>query len=138
MKRPLWLPVLALFWIVLVGMSIPPRSEVPRPEIDFRATVRDDQGIATKLSGATWEGEVFFSGTRGKGSVTIPFEKVKSVRAVGTGEKGKKDFQVTLKSGDVVAVSFNEGARFSGTTSFGTYSIIAKNLKEIVFEKSRE
>jgi hypothetical protein len=122
------------FWAVLVGMSQGPGPEVPTPEIDFKATVRDDQDIETKVRNASWEGNVFFSGTRGKGVVTISFAKVKKVMSVGSGGDNRKDFQVTLRSGDVVAVSFDVDDRFFGETNFGTYRIKAKNLKEIIFE----
>ena len=66
--------------------------------------------------------------------VTISFEKVKKVTSVGSGTENRKDFQVTLRNGDVVAVSFDVDERFFGATNFGTYRIKAKNLKEIIFD----
>lgn len=134
MRRSLWVLTAVFVWAVLVAMAKPPGPEVPLPEIDFKATVRDDQEIATKLSHSSWEGNVFFTGTRGKGTVTISFEKIKKVIATGSGNGTKADFQITLKSGDVVAVSLENEDRFQGTTNFGTYRIAAKNIKEIVFE----
>lgn len=133
-KRYLWVLTAVFFWVVLVGMGKQPGPEVPMPEIDFKASVRDDQDITTKVNHATWDGNIFFSGTRGKGAVTISFEKVKKVTAMGTGNENKNDFQITLKSGDVVAVSFENDAQFLGTTNFGSYRILAKNIKEITFE----
>jgi hypothetical protein len=133
-KRHLWILPAVVVWVLLTGMSKPPGPEVPVPEIDFKATVRDDQDITTKISRASWNGEIFFTGSRGKGSITISFEKVKKVTATGSGGENKTDFQVTLKSGDVVAVSFNNDDKLLGTTNFGTYRILAKNLKEVVFE----
>lgn len=134
MKRPFWLATALLAWIVLAGMAPVPGGEVPKPDVEFKATVRDDQDIATKLDNVSWDGEVYFTGTRGRGSVAVPFEKVRKVTAVDGGHQGFKDFQITLKSGDTVAVSFDMGAKLTGTTSFGTYSILAKNIREIIFE----
>lgn len=134
MRRPLWLLASVLVWACMVGMASPRSSTVPRPETNFKSTVKDDQDISTKIENSSWDGDIFFSGTRGKGTVTIPFEKVKKAVAVGTGKQGKRDFQITLRNGDTVAVSFDEGARFTGTTSFGTYTILSKNIKEITFE----
>lgn len=134
MKKSLWLLSAVFFWVMLVGMGKAPGPEVPMPEIDFKATVRDDQDIATKVSHASWEGNIFFSGTRGKGTVTISFEKIKKVTAMGTGNATQSDFKITLKSGDEVAVSFDNEARFLGSTNFGTYRILAKNIKEITFD----
>ena len=134
MRRPLWILSAVVFWVLLVGMGKPPGPEVPVPEIDFKATVRDDQDITTKLSRASWNGEIFFTGARGKGSVTISFEKVKRVTVVGSAGENKMDFQITLKNGDVVAVSLNNDDRLLGITNFGTFRIFARNIREITFE----
>ncbi|MFQ5735713.1 MAG: hypothetical protein ACE5GY_02495 [Thermodesulfobacteriota bacterium] len=134
MKRSsAWAVAAVLFWALLVGMGKPPGPEVPVPDINFTATVRDDQDITTKVSNTSWGGNIYFTGLRGKGTVTISFEKVKKVTAVGTGKGNRSDFQITLKNGDVVAVSFDNEDTFLGTTNFGTYRILAKNLKEIIF-----
>lgn len=135
MRRKL-APILPLLimWLVLTGMGKAPGPEVPMPEVDFKATVRDDQDISTKISHSSWEGNTYFIGNRGKGVVTIPFDKVKKVVAVGSSSEGRLDFQVTLKGGEVVAVSFEEDSTLTGMTGFGTYRINAKNLKEINFE----
>ncbi|MBI1911032.1 MAG: hypothetical protein HYS21_03430 [Deltaproteobacteria bacterium] len=133
-RRSMLIMSALFFWVMLVGMGKTPGPEVPTPEIDFKATVRDDQDITTRLSHASWEGNIFFTGTRGKGTVTISFEKIKKVTATGSGTNNKKDFQITLKNGDVVAVSFDSDERFLGMTNFGTYRIMATNIKEIVFE----
>ena len=134
MKKSVWAISALLFWVLLVGMGQAPGPEVPIPEINFNATVRDDQDITTKVSNASWGGNIYFMGTRGKGTVTISFEKVKKVSAVGTGAGDRIDFQITLKNGDVVAVSFDNEDTFIGSTNFGTYRIVAKNIKEITFE----
>ena len=134
MRNALWFLTAVFFWVTLVGMGKQPGPEVPVPEINFKASVRDDQDITTKVVNASWEGNIFFTGTRGKGTVTISFEKVKKVVATGSGNANKSDFQITLKSGDVVAVSLGNDERLLGTTDFGTYRILGKNIKEIVFE----
>lgn len=120
-------------FVLLTAMGAQPGPEIPRPEMDFEATVVDDQDISTQVSKAAWEGQTYFTGTRGKGVVTIPFERVSTVTAVGSGTQGERDFRVTLRSGDVVAVSFAEGDRFTGETSFGTYKVLARNIKKIEF-----
>lgn len=134
MRRSLWIMPLLFFWVLLVGMGKAPGPEVPMPEIDFKATVKDDQDIATKVSHASWDGNIYFTGMRGKGSVTISFEKVKKVTAMGSGSGNKSDFQITLKNGDVVAVTFDNDSKFLGSTNFGSYRILAKNIKELTFE----
>lgn len=133
-RRSIGLSSIVLFWVLLVGMGQKPGPEVPLPEINFKATVRDNQEIATKVSHASWEGNIFFTGQRGMGVVTISFEKVRKLSATGSGAGTKSDFQITLKNGDMVAVSLDNDSRFLGTTNFGSYRISAKNIKEIVFD----
>lgn len=133
-KKYLWIIPAVFVWAMLTGMGKAPGPDVPTPEIDFHATVRDDQEITTKLQHASWDGNIFFTGTRGKGTVTISFEKVRKAVNMGTGTGGKTDFQITLKSGDVVAVSLSSDARLLGITTFGTYRVLAQNIKEITFE----
>ncbi|MBI3398461.1 MAG: hypothetical protein HY026_04430 [Deltaproteobacteria bacterium] len=121
-------------WVIFAGMAKAPESEIPKPGINFTATVIDDQSISTKCTFVSWEGQLFFLGVRGKGTVSIPFEKVKKVVFIGDATGGNKDAQVTLRNGEVVAVTFDNESRFYGTTTFGTYKIAAKNIKEIIFE----
>jgi len=124
-----------LLWALAVGMGgRVPTGEVPLPEVDYKATVRDDQDIPTKIHHATWEGVTFFIGTRGKGTVTVAFDKVKKVASVGAADADKSDFQITLRSGDVVTVTFSNDAKLQGVTSYGTFRILVKNIKEITFE----
>lgn len=126
--------VLIIVWALLTGMSGRSGLEVPIPEAKFNATVIDDQEVSTKCRSVSWEGETYLKATRGKGIVTIAFEKIKKVTYVGEGRGGKTDFQVTLRSGEVVAVSLEGEDRFYGTTSFGTFRIKARNIEEIIFE----
>ena len=134
MKRLLPAVFLVLAWTLLSGLGARPGMEVPVPDIDFRATVIDDQDIATKCEKVSWEGRTFFKGQRGKAIITIAFEKVAKAVRVGEVRDGKTDFQITLRDGHVVAVTFDADERFLGTTEFGTYRIPAKYIKEIVFE----
>ena len=133
MKRIL--PVFFIvLWVIFSGMAGTPATDVPVPAVNFRATVIDDQDIATKCANVSWEGKTFFRAERGRGVITIPFEKVKKVTRVADAGGGGVDAQVVLKSGETVAVTFDGEARFFGQTTFGTYRISAKNIKEIFFE----
>lgn len=126
--------VIAAGWFLLTGMGQQPQNEIPKPEIKFNATLIDDQGISTKCQNVSWNGKIYFMGTRGKGTISIPFEKIKKIVFIGGAKGGKIDAQITLRGGEVVAVSFNDDDRFYGTTNFGNYYISARNIKEIIFE----
>jgi len=133
-KRALAVLSFVFLWVSLVAMGKGPGPDVPVPEVNYIATVRDDQDITTKVTNSSWEGNIFFIGTRGKGTVTVTFEKIKKIMATGSGTNNKSDFQVTMKSGDVVAISLDNDQRFMGSTNYGTYRILAKNIKEINFD----
>ena len=79
MKNILSVFLAAAAFALLAAMGGTPDSEVPVPKVDFRITITDDQDIVTKCSNASWEGETFFKAERGKGVVTVPFEKIKKI-----------------------------------------------------------
>ncbi len=130
--------VLVGLWFFLTGMGMGPDGEVPTPESSFSGLVTDDQGITTRCDNISWEGEVYFKGRRGRALITVPFEKVKKVVFVATSSEGMVDFRVTLETGETVAITFDEDARLFGTTSFGTYKIFARDIKEIVFDQKAQ
>lgn len=134
MKRALTAIALLALWPFITGLGAPPGQDIPKPEVEFRAIVVDDQGVETRCIGVAWEGEIFFKGTLGSAVVTIPFEKVRGIEGVGEGTGGKVSFLVTLMDDKEVLVSFDEDDSFTGTTEFGTFSIPARNIKEIAFK----
>jgi hypothetical protein len=134
-KRPWAHAALLLLLLPLtVGMGGKPGPEVPVPDRDFTATVIDDQDISTPLAQASWEGETFFKADRGKGVVTISFEKVRKIVRIGEPANATVDFKIVLKDGQTVAVTFDGDVRLFGNTSYGTYRIFAKNIREVVFD----
>src|SRR3972149_6110056 len=122
---------------MLTGMGKGPGPDVPVPEIDFKATVRDDQDITTKVSNTSWEGNIFFIGTRGKGTVTVSFAKITKITATGTGSNNKNDFQVTTKNGDVVAISRENAQGSCSTSNVWTWTRRKNNTKERTCEEGR-
>lgn len=134
MKKNLLIIVSVLIWIISTGLGGGPLEEAPKPKISLTATIIDDQGISTRLKDITLDGRVYFTGNRGKGLITIPFEKVKKVNFIGDPREGKKDAQVTLREGESIGITFDEEAILYGVTQFGTYRILIKNVKEIIFE----
>ena len=126
---------LLIAFFFLTAMGVNPEGEIPVPEVNYSVTIKDHQDITTKCGNVTWNGRTNFSAKRGDGTVSIPFEKVKEVSFVGSRARGKIDAQVMLKDGEVVAITFSSEARLYGASSFGTYSISAKDIKELKFEK---
>lgn len=123
-----------LCWTLLLGMGGNAGKDFPVPDIDFHATVTDERGITTACTGVSWEGEVFFKAKRGEAVVTIPFEKVASIKRIALNGTTTIDFKVTLRSNKEVIVSFDKDSRFYGKTDFGTFKIAAKNIREASFD----
>ena len=134
MKKLFPIATLFLCWLMLTGMGVNPQGEIPVPVEDYKVTVVDSQSISTKCRKVSWNGRVSFSAKRGEASINIPFEKVKKVAFLGPGKKGKVDARISLRDGEVVAVTFSGEAKLYGTASFGTYGIRARNIKTLVFE----
>ncbi len=118
---------------LLTAMGGLPAREMPVPELDFRVTIIDNYDVSTKCTNASFEGDTFFEGKRGSGIVTIPFEKISKAKLISKANENEVSFQITLKSGDVIAIKVDADARLFGKTSFGTFKIFAKNIKEVVF-----
>jgi hypothetical protein len=127
------LVAMLLVFLALSGMGSTPPGATPVPDAEFAATVIDAQGMSTKCTTVSWEGKTFFPARRGRGIITISFARVKKVEFLGETTEKSLDAQITLKSGEVVAVAFEPQARFFGNTSFGTYWITSKNIREIIF-----
>ena len=125
--------LLLVCWTLLSGMGSKVGTDFPVPDIDFHAQVTDERGITTACTSISWEGEIFFKATRGDAVVTIPFEKVRSIKRIARNGDKTIDFRISLKDGGDVAVTFDEESRFFGKTEFGTYRITSKNIKEAVF-----
>ena len=125
---------LCLCWVLLLGMGAGAGKDFPTPDMDFHATLTDERGITTACTNVSWEGEVFFKAKRGEAVITIPFEKVASIKRIAGNGGGTIDFRISLKNGKDVAVTFDEESRFFGKTNFGTYKITAKNIQRAVFD----
>lgn len=136
MFKQLFPATLLLFALVfLTAMGVNPDGEIPVPEVNYSVIIKDHQDITTKCSNVTWNGRTNFSAKRGDGTVNIPFEKVREVSFVGSRTRVSIDAQVMLKNGEVIAITFSSEARLYGASSFGTYSISAKDIKELKFVK---
>ncbi|MCK4739369.1 MAG: hypothetical protein KAT46_05415 [Deltaproteobacteria bacterium] len=126
--------VFAFGWVFLTGMG-GRSSSLPEPDVNFHATLTDDQGVRTKCTKVSWEGATFISAKRGSAMVTIPFEKVRKFVYIIEGENhNEMEFRVTLRQGEVVAVTVDASTRLFGQTSFGNYRIPLRNVREVIFD----
>jgi hypothetical protein len=133
MKKGLY--VFALFsWLLLTGMGEltgEPDNSIPTPDKNFDATFIDNQDVTVKCTQVSMDGEIFVWGKKGKGTVTISFEKIKAIEFIG-GDKFVTA-EVELTDGKKVKIAVDNDKEFFGNLEFGTFQIEARDLKKIIF-----
>ena len=134
MKKCLYMIGLLAVFLLLTGMSGlggTPANRVPTPEKDFSATFTDKQTVVTVCSQVSRQGETFFMGKRGEGTVTVSFEKVQTAEFKNRGDKVTAVIKLT--TGKTVEIEVDKGQTFYGNVDFGTFKIEAADLKRITF-----
>lgn len=142
MLKRIFLLTLSSMFILMCLSSVLAQGD---PSNTFAATVVDSQNKKTLIYdisyGKGMEKFQEFVGYRGASSVTIPFNKVKSVEVMGktpgTSDLYSSDPYVDtvfhLIDGHTISIQLPAGWVWSGTTAFGKMSIETENLKVITF-----
>jgi hypothetical protein len=113
------------------GLGGTPVNKIPTPERDFSATLIDKQDVVTKCKQVSREGDVFFLGKKGRGTVTIPFEKIKITEF--ESKKGVVTAVIKLIDGQTIEIEMDKSQRFYGMANFGTFEIEVSDLKKVIF-----
>ena len=113
-----------------------PPSRIPIPARDFSATVEDHGGVQVTVDRVSWKGEIFLYGTLGAAQITLPFDKIATVRF----EKKDEETRVavaTTTDGDTVRIDVDEDTPCYGATKYGNYAIEAEDIRSITFHHSK-
>lgn len=137
MKKGLYLIAFLTGFLLITGMGGlgglggTPTGKIPTPEKDFSATLIDKQDVVTKCKQVSRDGDVFFLGKKGRGTVTIPFEKVKTAEF----QNGKGSVIAVLKliDGQTIEIEMDKSQKFYGNVNFGTFQIEVNDLKKVTF-----
>jgi hypothetical protein len=105
-------------------------GSIPKPARNFAFTLVDLQGVETRLREFTIEGSLYLSGQHGKGSVTIPFERIRVVRLQAEGQELKA--QVELTDGTTATVAVDGRKRCYGRMNYGYFQIELRDLQKMV------
>ena len=93
MKRLYMCFLIVLFVPFMLGMGSTTGGDspdrIPVTEKKFSATFVDQMDVVTRCTDVSIEGKTFIEGVKGKGTYTIPFEEIKSVRFFLKGEELK-------------------------------------------------
>lgn len=130
--------VLAAVWLMgLGGGTGSGGPQIPIPEQNFTATVSDTSGNTLQAKRFTWEGKVYFRAQYGNATVTLPFDKIQSVRVMPAEKSTNPELihaSVTLRSGETVDVTIERASKCYGETKFGNYEIFLKDIATITFQ----
>jgi hypothetical protein len=111
-------------------------SNIPIPQQNYTVTVVDRSGQSLEAKRFTWEGKVEFRGQIGNATVSLPFNKVRSVKVgPSNGDKsGAIKATMTLRSGESVEVALDRTSKCYGESKFGNYEIFFKDVASIEFQ----
>ena len=134
MKKGLYLIAFLVVFFLTTGMGGlggTPTNKIPTPERDFSATIIDKQNVVTKCKQVSREGDIFFLGKKGKGTVTIPFEKIETAEF--ESRNGVVTAVIKLIDSQSIEIEMDKSQIFYGMTNFGTFQIEVNDLKKVTF-----
>lgn len=122
--------LLAVPFIMAMGMGASEGpTRIPEPEQNYRARVTDMEGVSVELTNFSIDGQVFVLGNLGDGSLAVPFDKVKAIDLVKTGEAMKA--HLTLHKETPVDLSIKATLNAYGKTPYGNFRIAMGQVKSI-------
>jgi len=125
--------VLSIFCMGMGGLGGYPEGTVPKTDVRIQAELQDRNGISTSLNQFSMDGKTLLVAFRGKGTLTIPFEHIDTMTFGDvSGDELKVDAK--LKSGNVMTLAIRPRAQFYGSTGFGAFEILARDVYSIDFK----
>jgi len=106
------------------------RQEVPQTKERFDATVEDLEGVVVQVTHLSYDGELYIPVYQGKGLVTIPFRRIRSIE-FGEKQKGRYEVKVSFQDGTIDIFRMDEDILFLGKVPYGTYQIQAKDMQKL-------
>jgi len=137
LKRWLAGAALALLAAGLMGLGGGTEEDtgaIPIPSKSFTVSVTDTQG--NKLVGErfTWEGKVHVRAQFGNATITLPFEKLQSLKVSKGPTPEKVKVRALLRSGESLDLTVDATSKCYADTKFGNYEIFMADLGSIEFK----
>jgi hypothetical protein len=105
-------------------------GSIPKPARNFAFTLVDLQGVETRLLEFTIEGSLYLSGQHGKGTVTIPFERIRVIRLQAEGPELKAEVELT--DGTTATVAVDGRKKCYGRVDYGYFQVELRDLQKLV------
>ena len=133
MKRLYMCFLIILFVPFMLGMGSMTGDDspdkIPVTEKKFSAIFVDQMDVVTRCTDVSIEGKTFIEGVKGRGTYTIPFEKIKSVRFFLKG--GELKGFILLKNNGRDELILDKDHKAYGRTNSGTFQIGILSLKKM-------
>jgi hypothetical protein len=123
---------IALFSMPGLGGGDEEGIEVPAANEMWKATVVDSTLTETQLEEFSMEGFTHVQGKLGAGEISIRFDDIARIDFEPT-EKTRSLALVQLKDGSVKKLSVDGRSALYGKTGFGSYKVLLKDVKRVVF-----
>ena len=111
-----------------------PPTRIPVPARVFSAVVEDLSGTSVEITRVSFNGEVYLYGLVGEGQVSVPFEKISTVRVELMQDEGKRVALATLTTGETVRLVVESDLPWYGDAVFGHYKIDVAKVRKITFK----
>ncbi|MDA8101037.1 MAG: hypothetical protein M0042_15570 [Nitrospiraceae bacterium] len=123
----------ALVFLTAMGGKGGGFDRAPRVDKNYAVTVVDLSGNTIQGEKFSWEGRLHFAGSLGMASVTLPFDRIKSITV---GEKKERRVKVTarLKEGGEASVEVDADSRCYGDAPFGSFMLTMEEIKSVEFK----
>lgn len=121
---------------LLLGMGMfgqpAAREEVPETDKRFDVILEDLDGTVVRVTHVSYDGELYLPVFRGKGLITIPFEKIHKIE-MGQKQGSRRQAKVTFNDGSSETFWVEENVLIIGKVPYGTYQIQAKDIRTLEF-----
>lgn len=137
LKRLAVLLALALLAGGLMGLGGGSEQEegaIPIPSKSYTVSLRDNQGNTLQGERFTWEGKVHLRANFGNATITLPFEKLKSLEISKGTTPDRVKATALLRSGDTLDLTVDAKSKCYAETKFGSYEIFMADLASVEFE----
>lgn len=113
------------------------RVKIPTPDKNFTVLVVDQADVRTKVTQFSIDGATYLTGAHGKGTFSIPLEKIKQIDFRLIDDVLEATAQLT--DGLTIKLSPEYGQQCYGKTEFGTFVIKIGDIRQlIIIKQSKE
>lgn len=129
--------VLALLAAGLMGLGGGTEEDtgsIPIPAKSYTVSLTDAQGNNLIGERFTWEGKVHMRAQFGNATITVPFEKLQSLKMSKSASPDKVKVRAVLRSGESLELTAEATTKWYAETKFGNYEIFTADLASIDFK----